>query len=355
MAHTRKYPLIITLDGDDVDTASPKIDGEFDEIYNILNNIGAINLSDTKRQSVLYASTGTDGNPNYITASGLNVSINGSIKPVILAFANGFDNNKGSVDVIDSISSLVSSAWTLTANQTYYLYIDKDISTGLISYGQTLLLDQYLKAAPSSPALDQHYYNTNECKMYRWNGSAWENKQRIFVAKAVTDTSATTLITRISRNSLQGLLVAEINVTSPVSSITFNNLDGISDGGYILESDILGISLTSVYNLYINGYTEPSEYVTQHFAWTGSTATYETTSSKIMALAADSHGFTLTDISFWNGLVAAFSKSVIASNYSSMLHTRKITPVTNITSITISSSISSGINTGSRFRLYRRL
>lgn len=192
MAYTRQYPLNITPDGDSVEDAITKLDEEFGGIIGNINDTGVLQLFGTKRQSVLTGLVDSSGNPNFLTASGLQVSIDGSSKPIYLAFANGF-NDKGTIDLLDKISSVVSSAWTLPANQTLYLYVDKDISTGILSYGYSSLIDLYQSYAPSSPTLDQHWFNTAEMKMYRWNGSAWEIKQRVFVAKGVTGASTITL------------------------------------------------------------------------------------------------------------------------------------------------------------------
>lgn len=193
MSYTRKYPLVITPDGDDIEAATNKINNELDSIISVLNSTGALQLFGTKRQSVLYASTDASGIPNYLTSSGLNVSIDGSVKPVILTFANGFLATQGTVDIIDKIDSIVSGAWTLPANQTCYLYVDKDINTGLLSYNYSLLSCPRQRVAPSSPALDQHYFNSVEMKMYRYNGTSWEQKQRIFIAIATTTATTATI------------------------------------------------------------------------------------------------------------------------------------------------------------------
>lgn len=193
MTFVRKFPLTITPDGDDVDSGSPKIDGEFNEIYRILNSVESLQLSGSKRQSVLYGSTDASGNPNYLVASGLQVSISAATKPVILAFANGFSTTSGTVDLVNAITANVSNAWTLPASNTCYLYVDQDLSTGLLSYGYSLLPDLYQASVPTSPTLDQHWFNTAEMKMYRWNGSAWEQKLRIFLGSAVTSASTATV------------------------------------------------------------------------------------------------------------------------------------------------------------------
>lgn len=193
MAYSRQYPQNITPKGTSVQAGFENDDKEIKRILDILSNAGVLSLAGSKRQSVLYGATDSSGNPNFLTASGLTISIDGTAKPILLAFANGFSPTQGTVDLLDKIDSLISAAWTLPASNTCYLYIDKDISTGLLSYGYTTSADQYLKAAPSNPVLDQCYFNTNEMKMYHYNGSAWEVKQRIFMASVVTTASAATI------------------------------------------------------------------------------------------------------------------------------------------------------------------
>lgn len=198
----RKYPNDFTPDGVDIETAFANDDLELKDILSQIANVGAINLSGEKRQSVLSAHVDSSGNPDYITATGLNVSIDGSTTPVILAFAAGFDD-KGSVDLVDAIKTNVS-AWTVPSNATVYLYVDKDASTGLLSYGYSTLPDLYQKAAPTA-VLDQHWYDTNACKMKRYNGSAWEEKRRVFVGQVVAgaSTAAVTVYPIGSRVTLQ--------------------------------------------------------------------------------------------------------------------------------------------------------
>ena len=190
MTYTRSYPNDFTQNGSKVKKGFENDDAELKRIYGIIDNFGSLSLAGTKRQSVLNASA-NDGEPNYLTASGLNVSVDGSATNALLAFAYGFNDN-GAVDFLEKISALVTSAWTLPSNSTAYLYVDRDISTNLISYGYSSLEDVYQKTAPTA-TLDQHWYDVSKCQMLRYNGSAWEVKQRIFVAKAVTTASATTL------------------------------------------------------------------------------------------------------------------------------------------------------------------
>ena len=194
MAYTREYPNNITPLGSKTKECLTNDDLELKRILNLFSEIGGgLKLFGSKRQCVLYGETDSSGNPAYLAAAGLNVSIDGNTKPVILSFANGFSSTEGTLDVIDSITIKVSTAWTIPASGTYYLYIERDMSTNLISYGYTATADTYGKVAPSSPVLDQCYFNTNEMKMYRYNGSAWEQKLRIFVASVTTSATVATV------------------------------------------------------------------------------------------------------------------------------------------------------------------
>ena len=194
MAYTRQYPNSITPNGSTTRSCLENDDKELKRVLGLISDVGGgLKLFGSKRQCVLYGETDSSGNPAYLAAAGLNVSIDGNTKPVILSFANGFSSTEGTLDVIDSITIKVSTAWTIPASGTYYLYIDRDMSTNLLSYGYTTTADTYGKVAPPSPVLDQCYFNTNEMKMYRYNGSAWEQKLRIFVASVTTSTTAATI------------------------------------------------------------------------------------------------------------------------------------------------------------------
>jgi hypothetical protein len=222
MAYTRQYPNSITPNGSTVRDCLENDDKELKRMLDMLSNVGGLQLSGTKRQCILYGSTDSSGNPNFLTASGLKISIDGSSVPIILSLANGFSTSSGTVDTLSAITSAVTDAWTVPASGTYYLYIDKDISTGLLSYGYTAFEDTYSKAAPSSPTLDQCYFNTNDMKMYHYNGTSWEQKLRVFVGKAVSDTSTVTVTHYhlVSRIPIEN----EVNVSTLAKAI---NLDDI--------------------------------------------------------------------------------------------------------------------------------
>lgn len=252
MAYTPSDPIVFQPNVNNVEQSFRKTQNQLNDLYGLISDVGALNLSGTKRQSVLHGSTDASGNPNYLTSSGLSVSITG---PLILAFANGF-NNSGSVDLVDTITGTISSAYTIPANQTVYLYVDKDINTGLLSYGYTSLADQYLKAAPSSPVLDQHYFNTNEMKMYRYNGSAWEVKQRIFLGKAVSDGSTVTLT--IYPFESKAASIGRLSTPRKINNVAFDGTSDITitqvNGKDIATVDQISANYDVAHALTTNGY-----------------------------------------------------------------------------------------------------
>lgn len=193
MAYTRQYPNSITPQGTTTRGCLENDDKELKRVLDLISSTNGTQLSNTKRQCVMYGPTDSSGNPIFLTANGLHITIDGSDKPVILSFASGYSAIEGTVDILDAITSKINDAWTVPANGTYYLYIDKDINTGLISYGNTSSIDTYSKTSPSNPVLDQCWFNTIDMKMYHYNGSAWEYRQRVFVAKAVSTSSDVTI------------------------------------------------------------------------------------------------------------------------------------------------------------------
>ena len=182
MAYKEKYPLDITPQGD---TVPESIQKNRNEILNIAQNMelksgggGGGGL----RNRVLSGKV-SNGEFSFLTGDNLSVMIDGSQTPVLLSFADGF-NNLGAVDYIVNISRK-QSAWSLTANSTSYLYVERSESGGL-TYGSTTLEPLRQPNAPEA-VTDKMYYNTTSEKMYVYTGTYWKNTLRVVVAIAVTD------------------------------------------------------------------------------------------------------------------------------------------------------------------------
>ena len=184
MAYKEKYPLDITPQGD---TVPESIKKNRDELLNIAQQIelkagGGGTGGGGLRNRVLSGKV-SNGEFSFLTGDNLSVMIDGSQTPVLVSFADGF-NDYGAVDYIQTINRK-QSAWSLPANSTSYLYIERSASGGL-TYGSTTLEPLRQPNAPAA-ATDKMYYNTTNEKMNVYTGTYWKSILRVVVAIVVTD------------------------------------------------------------------------------------------------------------------------------------------------------------------------
>lgn len=189
MAYKEKYPLDITPQGD---TVQDSIKKNRDELLNVAQQMelkagggggtGGGGGAGGLRNRVLSGKV-SNGEFSFLTGDNLSVMIDGSQTPVLLSFADGF-NDYGAVDYIQTINRK-QSAWSLPANNTSYLYVERSASGGL-TYGSTTLEPMRQPNAPAA-ATDKMYYNTTNEKMYVYTGTYWKEILRVVVAIAVTD------------------------------------------------------------------------------------------------------------------------------------------------------------------------
>lgn len=189
MAYKEKYPLDITPQGD---TVPESIKKNRDEILNVAQQIelkasggggtGGGGAGGGLRNRLLSGKV-SNGEFSFLTGDNLSIMIDGSQTPVLLSFADGF-NDYGAVDYIQTINRK-QSAWSIPANNTSYLYIERSASGGL-TYGSTTLEPMRQPNAPAA-ATDKMYYNTTNEKMYVYTGTYWKEILRVVVAIAITD------------------------------------------------------------------------------------------------------------------------------------------------------------------------
>ena len=186
MAYKEKFPLDITPQGD---TVPESIEKNRNELLNIAKEMdlkagggGAGGGGGGLRNRVLSGKV-SNGEFSFLTGDNLSVMIDGSQTPVLLSFADGF-NDYGAVDYVQTVTRK-QSAWSLPANSTSYLYVERSASGGL-SYGSTTLEPLRQPNAPEA-ATDKMYYNTTSEKMNVYTGTYWKNILRVVVAIAVTD------------------------------------------------------------------------------------------------------------------------------------------------------------------------
>lgn len=187
MAYKEKYPLDITPQGD---TVPESIKKNRDELLNIAQQMelkagggGTGGGGGGGLRNRVLSGKVSNGEFSFLTGDNLSVMIDGSQTPVLVSFADGF-NDYGAVDYIQTINRK-QSAWSLPANSTSYLYIERSASGGL-TYGSTTLEPLRQPNAPTA-ATDKMYYNTTNEKMNVYTGTYWKNILRVVVAIVVTD------------------------------------------------------------------------------------------------------------------------------------------------------------------------
>lgn len=211
MAYKEKYPLDITPQGD---TVQDSIRKNREEMLNIAKGIdlkaggGGNSGGGVLRNRVLSGKVG-NGEYSFLIGDNLSVIIDGSQTPVLLAFADGFDDN-GSVDYMATVT-VKMSAWSLPTRSTSYLYVERS-ATGALSYGSTTVEPLRQPNTPKAE-IDKMYYNTIADKMYLYNGVQWKSVQRIIIAIVVTDSTSVKSI-KYYRPGFSGDVMADKSISS---------------------------------------------------------------------------------------------------------------------------------------------
>lgn len=149
------------------------------------------------RQTVLGCSvSSTTGLPNFLATGATTTSVylqNCATTPLVVAFAYGHDDS-GAVDYVTRCST-DGATWTgLGGTTTYYLYVDRNTSTGAITYGQTTNRPTYVTTSTVAAGAGFHTYLINTGFMYE--GSATGTAiQRVFVGEATTSAGTVATVT----------------------------------------------------------------------------------------------------------------------------------------------------------------
>lgn len=189
MPYTEKYPLSLTPQGDSTKDAVLKNREEIKTIGNALSAQSKGGGSGL-RQRILYGKN-SGGKYSFLSGDGLSVIIDGSMTPVILTLADGFDEN-GAKDYVETINKKIS-AWTLPINAISYLFVERN-NAGALSYGSVTTKPVFSASLPSGVATNTHVFNTLEQKMYMYNGTEWKNVVRVFAAAVTTNATGVTKI-----------------------------------------------------------------------------------------------------------------------------------------------------------------
>lgn len=170
----------------------------------------AINV--TNRNTVLQGKVTAGGLPDLFEAgTGLAVKLNATETPAIFAFMNGNSTSLGTVDIVAAVSADAATFWSsLPTSSTVYLYVD--YTTGTVSGGFTTLAPVYQNIAPTHSA-GLHWFDFNTGKVWSSDGSAWTQRNRIFVGTATTDGSGVTAVSVYAYNQTQGVSIFDDIIT----------------------------------------------------------------------------------------------------------------------------------------------
>lgn len=134
------------------------------------------------RQGILRFQKDSIGNPTFLQKSdgGSAIDLVVSPDPTIVTIAHRNSN------YLIEEGLTTARAWSgFESGRDYWLYIDVDPSTAARTFGWIEREPTYGAKSPLSPVIDQHWYDTNHNVMCMkvWNGAAWIEKLRVFVAK----------------------------------------------------------------------------------------------------------------------------------------------------------------------------
>lgn len=128
------------------------------------------------RQGIVHAPA------NFLELNGSTVDLSIATPEMVnVAFADK------STDYLHTERVSIQSAWTgpfSSGAQSFWLYWDINTATGQRTFGHTLHVPADGPSAPSSPANDQHWFDTTANQMKVWSSAAnrWIPKVRVFAA-----------------------------------------------------------------------------------------------------------------------------------------------------------------------------
>ena len=155
------------------------------------------------RNTVIQGKVTAAGLPDLFEAgTGLAVKLNATATPAIFAFMNGNSTSLGTVDIVAAVSADAATFWSsLPTSSTVYLYVD--YTAGTVSGGFTTLAPVTQFIAPTHSA-GLHWLDFNTGKVWSSDGSAWTQRNRIFVGTATTDGSGVTAVSIYPYNDYKG-------------------------------------------------------------------------------------------------------------------------------------------------------
>lgn len=157
--------------------------------------------------------------------------------------------------------------------------------------------------------------------------------------------------------NLKSLLAEYIVTGSAVTSIDFSGLDINTHKSYRVEIELVNPTATAFsLQCFVNNDTTLTNYRSVSLVCSGTTATVSSVSdARLVVVDSSVIASTVSFISLVNGYAKSNSVSSRGTNSQSthQITATKTTTVSNITQLTLTSSIASTIGVGSKIRIYR--
>lgn len=259
--------------------------------------IAAIPQVETVRQSIIHGARDANGLPVFLTPGSANsVNVEGSPTPLIVTVAKGFSAT-GQADQ-RLIQAADTSVTGLSTSLTSYIYAEDN--AGVPAFGVSNLQPVIQATAPTSPTTDQHWFDTRNAQMKRWDGAAWENKNRVFIGCATPDilnallhcngtdgaTTVTDVHSGVSWTLANG---AQLDTGNPKYGTASIQFDGVDDFIYS-TSPAFDNAAQKVWELEHWFYIDPAQTAYAGlFSWGSSDVLWEASSGKLY-------------VSGWNGI-----------------------------------------------------
>lgn len=199
------------------------------------------------RQGIVQHNRDNYNNQTFLQKTGTSVSLVATPVPTILSFAYKNTN------YLFTESQNINNAWSgpFVVGTNYWLYWDINLVTGIRTFGHTTYVPVFGPSFPSSPLLEQHWFDTKENVMKVWNGHIWNPVLRVFAAKF----TAAGLFESLHPGGYFGSQV-DIKLSNKAGTILFDaagkpikNSDGTfftTETGAILSGQVSAIRLASI-------------------------------------------------------------------------------------------------------------
>lgn len=175
------------------------------------------------RQGIIQQQT----SPSFLSLSVGGVNLVASTVNTIISFSHGQS------DYLYTENVNINNAWTLPfdVGVDYWLYWDIDKNTGIRTFAYTIV-DPYTDGGfggtlPTSPVIDQHFFDLNDYKMKVWNGTTWKVNIRVFAGKVLNSNNLVPELEESQVNLNQTKNVGHIlfdSLTSPIKRVDSNGV-----------------------------------------------------------------------------------------------------------------------------------